>query len=218
MKEKWNQDLLEAASLSPNVCSRSLWTATESLSFHFLNGPRDPFLIKGKYVKLKYTIIFIKEKQYAKQVQRQNRKIQIAKWQYIDTGSLIESSITLTASSFLFGSKTNSISAAAALCVNESAEQETKHKISGNYNNIPCNVYIGYFKQLEVDNDLYVYQRKRHLSLQEISHATDYKTKKPGEIQMFRGSMLPDVKVGKGGWMWKWERVNGEGGDLEENL
>ena len=40
---------------------------------------------------------------------------------YVGAGLLVESSINLTASSFLLGSKTYSISATAALCIKESA-------------------------------------------------------------------------------------------------
>lgn len=40
---------------------------------------------------------------------------------YIETRSLTESSINLTASAFLFGSRTCSNSATAALCINDSA-------------------------------------------------------------------------------------------------
>ena len=43
---------------------------------------------------------------------------------YIGAGLLVESSINLIASRFLLGSKTNSISATAALCIKEPAGNE----------------------------------------------------------------------------------------------
>ena len=143
MQETWDEDLRKAASWSSNIFSSTLWTAIQSMSFHFLAGPRSPFLINGKHVRaptcnnLKESKIPCKTASWKK-----NKKLFWAvEWHYIDKGSLIDSSINLTASSFLFDSKTNSISAAAALCIKESAGQETREKIPGNYGIMSCIVY-----------------------------------------------------------------------------
>lgn len=104
-------------------------------------------------------------------MQRQkNYVISYYRKHYVEAKLLVESSINLTASDFLLGSRTNTISAAAALCINESAASKNKAKMTIIHKTGALNMSL---MLPNVDFNLRAYEGKTCLPQSEISPAID---------------------------------------------